>query len=86
MEIHNYVIDLMMLLMFMKVTRSKRRGVFYGSLAYIFGKRGTSFITLKDYQNSHIGPNDNNVFIALNNQIDQNWRSVSTYRGRGEYH
>ena len=30
-------------------------------------------------------PNDNNVFIALNNQIDQNWRSVSTYRVGGEY-
>ena len=41
--------------------------------------------SLKDYQNSHIGPNDNDVFIALNNQIDQNWRLVSNFRVGGEY-
>ena len=58
-----------------------------GSLAYIFGTRGLiSFdYTLKNYQNTHIGPNDNDVFIALNGQIDQNWTSTSSYRIGGEY-
>jgi hypothetical protein len=58
-----------------------------GSLAYIFGTRGLiSFdYTLKNYQNTHIGPNDNDVFIALNDQIDQNWTSTSSYRIGGEY-
>ena len=58
-----------------------------GSLAYIFGTRGLiSFdYTLKNYQNTHIGPNDNDVFIALNDQIDQSWTSVSSYRIGGEY-
>ena len=38
-----------------------------GSLAYIFGTRGLfSFdYSLKNYQNTHIGPNDNDVFIAF---------------------
>ena len=59
----------------------------HGSLAYIFGTRGLiSFdYTLKNYQNTHIGPNDNDVFIALNDQIDQNWTSTSSYRIGGEY-
>ena len=58
-----------------------------GSLAYIFGTRGLiSFdYTLKNYQNTHIGPNDNDVFIALNDQINQSWTSVSSYRIGGEY-
>ena len=58
-----------------------------GSLAYVFGTRGLiSFgYTLKNYQNTHIGPNDNDVFIALNDQIDQSWTSVSSYRIGGEY-
>ena len=58
-----------------------------GSLAYIFGSRGLiSFdYNLKNYQNTHIGPNDNDVFIALNDQIDQNWTSASSYRIGGEY-
>jgi hypothetical protein len=58
-----------------------------GSLAYIFGTRGLiSFdYALKNYQNTHIGPNDNDVFIALNDQIDQSWTSVSSYRIGGEY-
>ena len=58
-----------------------------GSLAYIFGARGLiSFdYTLKNYQNTHIGPNDNDVFITLNDQIDQNWTSTSSYRIGGEY-
>jgi hypothetical protein len=58
-----------------------------GSLAYIFGKRGLmSFdYILKNYQNTHIGPNDNDVFIALNDQIDQSWTSVSSYRIGGEF-
>ena len=58
-----------------------------GSLAYIFGARGLiSFdYTLKNYQNIHIGPNDNDVFITLNDQIDQNWTSTSSYRIGGEY-
>jgi len=58
-----------------------------GSLAYIFGTRGLiSFdYTLKNYQNTHIGPNDNDVFIALNDQIDQSWTSVSSYRIGGEF-
>ena len=58
-----------------------------GSFAYIFGTRGLiSFdYSLKNYQNTHIGPNDNDVFIALNNQIDQSWTSTSSYRIGGEY-
>ena len=58
-----------------------------GSLAYIFGARGLiSFdYTLKNYQNTHIGPNDNDVLITLNDQIDQNWTSTSSYRIGGEY-
>ena len=58
-----------------------------GSLAYIFGASGLiSFdYTLKKYQNTHIGPNDNDVFIALNDQIDHSWTSVSSYRIGGEY-
>jgi hypothetical protein len=58
-----------------------------GSLAYIFGAKGLiSFdYTLKSYQNTHIGPNDNDVFIALNDQIDQSWTSTSSYRIGGEY-
>lgn len=58
-----------------------------GSLAYIFGSKGLiSFdYTFKNYQNTHIGPNDNDVFIALNNQIDQSWTSTSSYRIGGEY-
>ena len=58
-----------------------------GSLAYILGTRGLiSFdYTLKNYQNTHIGPNDNDVFIALNDQIDQSWTSTSNYRIGGEY-
>jgi long-subunit fatty acid transport protein len=58
-----------------------------GSLAYIFGTRGlVSFdYIVKNYQNTHIGPNDNDVFIALNDQIDQSWTSVSSYRIGGEF-
>ena len=58
-----------------------------GSFAYIFGSSGLiSFdYTLKSYQNTHIGPNDNDVFLALNDQIDENWTSVSSYRVGGEY-
>ena len=58
-----------------------------GSLAYIFGTRGlVSFdYIVKNYQNTHIGPNDNDVFIALNDQIDQSWTSTSSYRIGGEY-
>ena len=58
-----------------------------GSLAYIFGTMGLiSFdYTFKNYQNTHIGPNDNDVFIALNDQIDQSWTSTSSYRIGGEY-
>ena len=58
-----------------------------GSLAYVFGKRGLiSFdYTLKNYQNTHIGPNDNDVFIGINDQIDQSWTSTSSYRIGGEY-
>ena len=83
----NYVIDLTDVINVYESYTIKTPSEFRGSLAYIFGKRGIlSFdYSLKDYQNSHIGPNDNNVFIALNNQIDQSWRSVSTYRVGGEY-
>ena len=58
-----------------------------GSLAYIFGASGLiSFdYSLKKYQNTHIGPNDNDVFIALNDQIYHSWTSVSSYRIGGEY-
>ena len=58
-----------------------------GSLAYIFGTMGLiSFdYTFKNYQNTYIGPNDNDVFIALNDQIDQSWTSTSSYRIGGEY-
>ena len=58
-----------------------------GSLAYIFDTMGLiSFdYTFKNYQNTHIGPNDNDVFIALNDQIDQSWTSTSSYRIGGEY-
>ena len=58
-----------------------------GSLAYIFGARGLISLdySLKKYQNTHIGPNDNDVFIALNDQIDHSWTSVSSYRIGGEY-
>jgi len=58
-----------------------------GSLAFIFGSRGLiSFdYSLKNYQNTHIGPNDNDVFISLNNQINQSWTSTSGYRIGGEY-
>ena len=58
-----------------------------GSLAYIFGTRGlVSFdYIVKNYQNTHIGPNDNDVFIALNDQIDQSWTSTSSYRIGCEY-
>ena len=84
---YNDVIDLTDVINVYESYTIKTPSEFRGSLAYIFGKRGIlSFdYSLKDYQNSHIGPNDNNVFIALNNQIDQNWRSVSTYRVGGEY-
>jgi hypothetical protein len=60
---------------------------FRGSLAYIFGQRGLiSFdYVLKSYQNTHIGPNDNDVFNALNDQIDQGWISTSSFRIGGEY-
>ena len=40
---------------------------------------------LKNYQNTHIGPNDNDVFIALNDQIDQSCTSTSSYRIGVEY-
>ena len=58
-----------------------------GSLAYIFGTRGlVSFdYIVKNYQKTYIGPNDNDVFIALNDQIDQSWTSTSSYRIGGEY-
>jgi hypothetical protein len=58
-----------------------------GSLAYIFGTRGLiSFdYSLKSYQNTHIGPNDNDVFVALNDQINQSWTSTSSYRIGCEY-
>ena len=57
-----------------------------GSVAYIFGKHGLLSLdyVYKDYQNSHIGPNDNAVFIDLNNQINKNWASTSSYRIGGE--
>ena len=60
---------------------------FRGSLAYIFGQKGLiSFdYTLKSYQNTHIGPNDNDVFNALNDRIDKGWVSTSSYRIGSEY-
>ena len=84
---YNDVIDLSDVINVYESYTIKTPSEFRGSLAYIFGKRGIlSFdYSLKDYQNSHIGPNDNDVFIALNNQIDQNWRLVSNFRVGGEY-
>ena len=84
---YNDVLDLTNMINIYDDYSVKTPSEFRGSLAYVFGKQGLiSFdYSLKNYQNTHVGPNDNNVFIQLNEQIDQSWSSASTYRVGGEY-
>lgn len=83
----NDVLDLTNLVNVYEDYTIKTPSEFRGSLAYIFGQRGLiSFdYVLKSYQNTHIGPNDNDVFNALNDQIYQGWISTSSFRIGGEY-
>ena len=83
----NDIIDLTNMINVYEDYTIKTPSEFRGSLAYVFGSRGLiSFdYSLKNYQNTHIGPNDNDVFIALNDQINQSWTSTSSYRIGSEY-
>ena len=58
-----------------------------GSLAYIFGKQGLiSFdYSRKDYSNIKFKPTSDDYFAYLNNIINDDLKSTSTYRIGGEY-
>lgn len=58
-----------------------------GSLAYIFGKQGLiSFdYSKKDYSKTKFKPTSDDYFASLNNLINDELKSTSTYRIGGEY-